>query len=269
MEILELFRILGELILIGFGVRERIGRTSAEKEAENQAGAARTGFALAAPASIRSVERDVSLLPSGEATWEETWNGITPDGAFPQLAIPFREVSTGTAPSLGKLTVSRIPGSPQDAELYREQIQEGDGWARRMSTVLFPGAVDPDTRGLGFHISVGKSQLFCATREEAEEAYADDMIQQEYASIVPRFPTDRMRMRITMPDEYEPLKLDARARVFYEDTEMPAEEERKRVKEDGGFNFSGGVATLAVTDPKPGLAYAISWTPPPDSMLGG
>lgn len=76
-------------------------------------------------------------------------------------------------------------------------------------------------------------------------------------------------MRISMPDEYKAIKLGEQMRVFYEASEMPAEDERKRVTREGGFDYTDGVATLTVPDPKPGFKYAICWTPPPAQTLGG
>ena len=51
--------------------------------------------------------------------------------------------------------------------------------------------------------------------------------------------------------------------VFYIRTETIHAEETDRIRAVGALTFDGQTATLRVENPLIGLAYAISWMPPP------
>lgn len=245
--------------------RQKVKAERAKADAERGVQKIGGGAGLATVAAAYTVEVwkiKASFGDDGSGEKLKTWNGLRPTQTIQDLTIPhevkLQHQTTGT--QISKPTVE-MPGSPAGVTLLTSSITRPGGDLISTAEVRINGRVDTNSL-LNINLRQAFDGGFCMTKEEAEAVFANDRWKLDYQAARIPVPTGKVRIQVTFPPSFGAMAPVPSAVVFYGDTEIVHDAETDRANE-AGVSYEGGIAVLEMDNPLVGLAYAITWMPPP------
>jgi len=209
--------------------------------------------------TLDRLELETIIDDTGAGQNERRWIGVRVTQSIVNLSIPFRLRLNSPGAKISPPEIDALPDSPLPVGFVASGGSSDDVV---QGAIVLMGSVDPDTPHVGFRVVQRFEKAFCLTRKEAELAYQNDTIKQEYASAAVVCPTKTILVSVRFPPAFKGKSFNVGAIVF----DGPQE----RVNQPATQRLSGAVyrdldnnrAALQVQSPEPGFRYAIWWWPP-------
>lgn len=245
--------------LISSVVTWRVQARQAErkrKETEDAALEIAKGSVKAAPYFLDGTETTLQFDVNGTGEQVKQYNRVRATQSIDNFTIPFgfRVACPG-----GKVlapTGKELPGSKNTVSLIDLSVSELAVRGKAQINGLF----SPQTGPVSFYIRHPFEKGICVSRKQAEEAYKNDKSKLEYAASLTSVPMESLAVKVVFPPNHRNLDPPPAALAFLGETEQLHVGETERIRNE--LAYVGGVATLTVPRPSPGIQYAIAWMPP-------
>ena len=240
-------------VAIGLAVGWIIGKKSGRRSAINASDMAVAASAPEALYEIDEMEISVDFDENGSGMFSRSEAGIVPRFAMAELIIPYRFSVTPQ----GKLEPPEVRGLDSSSVRWESKLIEP---TRIIGSIILRGPFSESQKLAGYTLRQRFEKGFFVDREQTRQAYKDSAMPREYVGVAATVPARTLRCRIAFPPSHHVLSEGPSPCAFIGETEFPNEVETARIA--SSFSVTEGTAILTVSNPRPGVRYAITWLAP-------
>lgn len=241
--------------LLGARRGRKAERLAIEKQSQASAKSLQEHLADRFGLTAASVTSHMVVTSStGDATVRRCWRGIR---AAEGHVVPYVSGKFFTATRGGRIStpprLSNVDQYPKEVTLRLLQSTDSD-CRYRIDVAGFLTDADPP---LDFDVAIDYLRTVLMTKEEVQQAYANDVFKHDYFCFDVEWPLRTLELEVTFPTE---LAVTVFPTVFFGWSEFEHHAELQRAKD--GFVRTPYGARLMVAEPLVGFRYALYWVFP-------